>query len=143
MDRTRPLWRIGNRIEAFELRHFGVSLMSLLNRGDVMALETTGRTSGRPRFTPVGYWTEDGVYFVGGGAAGMATVPDWVRNLRANPAAFAWIRRTRIPVAAEELLGPDRDRAQEAATEIWPGVAEYSRKSGRVIPYFRIVPMRA
>lgn len=141
VDRTRPLWRIGNRIEAFQLRHLGFSPMSLINRGRLMVLETTGRRTGRRRFTPLGFWEDtDGAYVVGGGAAGMATVPDWVRNLRANPAAAVWIRRTRVAVVAEELTGTRRDRAQEEATKVWPAVAKYAAESGRVIPYFRLVP---
>jgi deazaflavin-dependent oxidoreductase (nitroreductase family) len=114
--------------------------MSLVNRGKVLALETVGRRSRRMRYTPVGYWQDDhGAYVIGGGAAGMATVPDWVKNLRATPNAAVWIRRCRMPVIARELTGDDRTRAQEHATTIWPGVPGYERKSGRVIPYFRLV----
>ncbi len=143
IDRTRPLWRIGNRIEAFELRHLGVSIMSLLNRGDVMALETIGRRSGKMRYTPVGYWRDDnGAFIVGGGAAGMATVPDWVLNLRHTPKAAVWVRRSRVPVVAHELTGEDRERARSDATKIWPGVPKYERKSGRTIPYFELTSDR-
>lgn len=114
--------------------------MSLLNAGSVMVLETVGRRTGRRRFAPVGYWRdEDGAFVVGGGAAGMATVPDWVRNLRANPGAAVWIRRSRIPVQALELTGTERDHARDEAAEIWRGVPRYEMKSGRVIPYFRLV----
>lgn len=106
-----------------------------------MVLETTGRRTGRTRCAPVGYWTDpDGAFLVGGGAAGMATVPDWVRNLRAQPAAAVWVRRSRTVVTAVELTGDERDQAQAAATRTWPGVPRYQRRSGRVIPYFRLVP---
>jgi len=115
--------------------------MSLFNRGDVLALETVGRRTGKRRFAPVAYWQDElGAFVVGGGAAGMATVPDWVRNLRRSPDAAVWIRRSRIPVVAHELAGDDRARARAEAIEIWPGVADYERKSGRVIPYFRLMP---
>ena len=113
--------------------------MSLLNRGNVMVLETIGRRTGKSRFVPVGYWQEGEAYIVGGGAAGMATVPDWVKNLRSDSRAAVWIRRSKTEVLARELVGDDRDRAQEKATEIWPGVSRYERKSGRVIPYFRLI----
>jgi deazaflavin-dependent oxidoreductase (nitroreductase family) len=143
VDRTRPLWRIGNRIEAFQLRRFGFSPMSLLNKGSVLLIETTGRRSGRPRFAPVGYWRDaDGAFVVGGGAAGQTRTPDWVANLRAEPKAAVWLRRTRIPAVADELRGDERDSAQKTATENWPGVARYERLSGRVIPFFRLVPAK-
>ena len=77
---------------------------------------------------------------MGGGAAGKTRLPDWVANLRAHDRAAVWVRRTRIPVMPHELEGADRDRAEHEASAIWPGVARYARSSGRVIPYFRLVP---
>jgi deazaflavin-dependent oxidoreductase (nitroreductase family) len=118
--------------------------MSMFNRVKVLLLENTGRRSGRRRFAPIGYWLDDeGSFVVGGGAAGMATVPDWVRNLRADPRSAVWIRRVRTAVVAEELLVEERDRAQRHAEVIWRGVSSYERKSGRVIPYFRLRPAAA
>ena len=141
VDRTQALWRVGNRIEAFQLRRLGASPMALLNRGELLVIETTGRRSGRRRFTPLGYWRDaQGAFLVGGGAAGKTRLPDWVANLRAGDRAAVWVRRTRIPVTPQELKGADRDRAQHQAAAIWPGVARYARLSGRVIPYFRLVP---
>src|SRR5437588_752216 len=56
VDRTQALWRVGNRIEAFQLRRLGASPMALLNRGELLVIETAGRRSGRPRVTPLGDW---------------------------------------------------------------------------------------
>lgn len=139
-DRTRPLWRIGNRLESLQLRRLGFSPMSVLNPGSVMVLETTGRRTLRRRFTPLGYWEDGGAFLIGGGAGGMTTVPDWVRNLRAEPRAAVWIRRSRTAVVARELLGDERDRAQEEAAKIWSGVPKYAARAQRVIPYFELVP---
>jgi deazaflavin-dependent oxidoreductase (nitroreductase family) len=139
VDRIQILWRIGNRIEALELRRLGTSPMAFFNAGKVLVLETTGRRSGRTRFTPVAYWEEaGGSYMIGGGAAGKTRTPDWVANLRADPVAAVWIRRARIPVVAKELTGEERERAQLHAIGIWRGVPKYARRSGRVIPYFRL-----
>ena len=141
IDRTRPLWRIGNRVEAVQLRRLGASPMSLINPGQVLLLETTGRRTAKRRYAPIGYWIDDDrAFVVGGGAAGMATDPDWVKNLRADPRCAVWVRRTRVPTVAHELEGADRDRAQQRATETWPAVPRYEARSGRVIPYFRLVP---
>jgi deazaflavin-dependent oxidoreductase (nitroreductase family) len=135
------LWRIGNRIEAFEQRHLGTSVMSLLNPGSVLVVETSGRRTGRRRWAPVAYWLEDtGAFVVGGGAAGMTVDPDWVRNLRARPDAAVWVRRRRVPVIARELTGEARDEAHRHAITIWRGVPKYERRSGRAVPYFRLVP---
>lgn len=142
VDRTQPLWRVGNRLESLQLRKLGVSPMALVNPGSVCVIETTGRRTGRRRFTPVGYWqSADGSFMVGGGAAGKSTTPDWVANLRTRHDAAVWVHRRRIPVAAHELAGQDRTAAQEHAARIWHGVGTYERRSGRVIPYFRLVPL--
>lgn len=63
---------------------------------------------------------------------------DWVANLRAQPRAWVWIRRRRIPVAAHELTGDEYERAREEALEHWPDAPKYETRSGRTIPYFRL-----
>jgi deazaflavin-dependent oxidoreductase (nitroreductase family) len=110
----------------------------------VLVIETTGRKTGLQRFTPVGYWRDDdGSHVVGGGAAGQTRTPDWVANLRSKPAAAIWINRTRIQVTAKELAGDERIEARTRAATIWRGVPRYERLSGRVIPYFRLLPRTA
>lgn len=52
VDRSRLLWRVANRIEAFQLRSFGISPMSLLKRRDVLVIEARGRKTGRQRSPP-------------------------------------------------------------------------------------------
>jgi deazaflavin-dependent oxidoreductase (nitroreductase family) len=137
-DRLRPVWRISNRLESAALRHFATSGIALLGRRAVLVLETTGRRTGRTRRTPVAYWRgDDGVLFIGGGAAGMSRV-DWVANLRTQPAAAVWIDRHRRPVIATELTGDAADQARRHAVSRWPEVARYERSSGRPVPFFRL-----
>ncbi len=139
VDRVRPLLRILNKIEVSLLRSIGHSPLSLVNRGDVLVLEATGRRSGRQRSVAVGYsLTPEGAIVIGGGAAGMTTDPDWVKNLRADPRAAVWIRRSRASVTAHELTGA-RASAQAHAETIWKMIPTYQRRSGRVIPHFRLV----
>ena len=139
-DRTRPLWRLGNRWEVAQLRRLGTSGMTLLRRTPVLVIESTGRKTGRRRATPVAYWKgADGAFFVGGGAGGMSRV-DWVANLRADSQATVIVKRTRTAVRAEELTGDDYERARTHAISLWPGVPKYERRSGRRVPYFRLSP---
>jgi len=115
--------------------------MTVLRRTKILVIETTGRRTGRHRSTPVAYWIgDDGYHYVGGGAAGMTTIPDWVANLRANPAAAVIVKRRRVPVHAEELDADAYDRARAHAVELWPVVPKYERMSGRRVPYFRLCP---
>lgn len=139
-DRCRPLWRISNRLESAALRYLGTSGIGMIGRRTILALETTGRRTGRTRRTPVAYWRgHDGALFIGGGAGGMSRV-DWVANLRANTAAAVWIGRRRIPVTGTELSGDAYERTRRHALSKWPDAALYERMSGRPIPYFRLDP---
>jgi deazaflavin-dependent oxidoreductase (nitroreductase family) len=140
-DRTRPLWRIGNRWEVAQLRRLGTSGMTVLRRSPVLVIESTGRKTGRLRAAPLAYWSDaDGAFFVGGGAAGMTCVPDWVANLRADPQATVIVRRKRISVRAEELAGQAYHEARAQAISFWPSVPKYEHRSGRHVPYFRLSP---
>jgi len=139
VDRTRPLWRLGNRWEVMLLRRFGTSGMSVLRRGSVLVIETTGRKTGRRRAAPVAYWQDGDAFYIGGGAAGMTRV-DWVANLRADPNAVIVVRRKRIDVVVEALTGADYDAARQHALTLWPSVPRYEQLSGRNVPYFRLTP---
>lgn len=124
------------------LRRFGVSGMGLLRRTSLLVLETSGRRTGRRRAVPVAYWRDDGVFYVGGGAAGMTRV-DWVANVRANATASIVVRRQRIAVRVDELTGAGYDAARRHALTVWPDVPRYERLSGRRVPYFRLTPIGA
>jgi deazaflavin-dependent oxidoreductase (nitroreductase family) len=76
--------------------------------GKVVLLETTGRLSGLPRRTAVGFVAEpDGSLLVAAGSGDA----DWAANLRASPACQGTIGDERRPYTAEEIDGPDRSRA--------------------------------
>lgn len=80
--------------------------------GRVAMLETTGRRSGQPRRTPVGYVRNaDGTVWLGAGRAEA----QWPRNLLANP-------RCRVRIGSEELvcdaLPLDGDRRTRAVAAI-------------------------
>jgi len=76
--------------------------------GRVVLLETTGRRSGLPRRTAVGFLREpDGSLLV------AATEPHagWAENLLADPACHGTIGEERQAFRAEEIAGADRARA--------------------------------
>ena len=113
-----------------------------MRRTPVLVLETRGRRSGRRHRVGLAYWQVDGVYFVGGGAAGMSRV-DWVANLRNEPSAVVWVKRRRLPVRGRELAGDEYDAARAEAFRRWPDAPKYEAKSGRTVPYFALEPLTA
>lgn len=86
------MYRLGNRLIALLLR-LGVPL------GAMALLTVAGRTSGRPRSTPIA------VVAHGDGWRLLSTygIGDWVRNLRSAGAATLTFRGACIPVLATEL----------------------------------------
>lgn len=54
---------------------------------NLLLLTSTGAKSGQQRLAPLAYFTIDGKMIIIGSKAGADTNPDWVHNLRANPAA--------------------------------------------------------
>jgi deazaflavin-dependent oxidoreductase (nitroreductase family) len=140
-DRLRPLRRIVGPIEAAELRRFGRSGLSVAIRVPVLLLETTGRRSGKVRSTPLAYRRlADGSLVVVGGAGGQVATPDWVHNLRADPAVTTVIGRRRQPAVAVELAGEDRAAAWSELVDAWPKIAGYEARAGHEVPVVRLDP---
>lgn len=84
--------------------------------GRIMVLTTIGRTSGRPRRTPLNYAIVDGEVYC---TAGFGSISDWYRNMRANPEVEIWLPNgwwaglaqevtdtaARVPLLREVLIG--------------------------------------
>lgn len=98
-----------------------LDLGSWINRwpavgGRIMVLTTIGRTSGRPRRTPLNYAIVDGELYC---TAGFGSISDWYRNIRANPEVEIWLpdgwwaglaqeitdTTARLPLLREVLIG--------------------------------------
>ena len=76
--------------------------------GKVVLLEVTGRVTGRPIRTAVGFVEEaDGSLLVASGSAQAS----WAANLLADPACHGTIGDARRAYRAEEIEGPERARA--------------------------------
>jgi deazaflavin-dependent oxidoreductase (nitroreductase family) len=79
--------------------------------GRMAMIEVTGRKSGRPFRTPVGYVRhDDGSVWLGAGRAES----QWPRNLLATPACRVRIGRDERAYLAVELTGEERARAVDA-----------------------------
>ena len=140
----RWLRRLLQAVEVAQVRWLGASALSAAFRTPVLVLHTTGRRSGRSRTTVLAVHEEpDGSLLVVGGAGGQVRTPDWVANLRADPAVEVTYRRRRRPVVAEELAGAARDEAWRRLVTIWPRIERYQRRAGRRVPIVRLVPVRA
>ena len=100
----------------------------------LLLLHTTGARSGQPRVSPVMYLPDGNRYVVFASKAGADTNPDWYHNLRAHPEARIEVGNQTLDVAASEIRGADRDTLYARQAERYPGLADYQRKTTRVIP---------
>lgn len=139
-DRMRILRRVTRPVEAAQVRVFGRSLLSVVFGTRVLLLHTVGRRSGVERTTPLAFHIDaDGSLLVVGGAGGQVRVPDWVANLRANPAAAVTMDRHRFDVRAEELCGRERAAVCRSLVLVWPQIETYERRAGRDVPVYRLI----
>jgi deazaflavin-dependent oxidoreductase (nitroreductase family) len=117
----------GQKLDATILRRSGHSPYAYLYGRDMdqrgwryrapLALTTIGRRSGRFHTVGLAYYDEGDGWVVVGSAGGSEVEPHWVRNIRANPAAWVHLHRHTTPVLAHVLEG-------EAKRPLWDGITE-------------------
>jgi deazaflavin-dependent oxidoreductase (nitroreductase family) len=100
----RRFFRLLNRYIMVPMFRLGFGpFMGTPFTGYIMVLKTTGRKSGKVRYTPVNYAILDGhVYCL----AGFGQVAHWYRNLRAQPRIEVILPNGPILGVAEEVTDP-------------------------------------
>lgn len=105
----------------------------------LLLLTTTGRVTGVPRTTPVGYAEHAGALLVS--SAGSAATPAWLANLRATPQATVQVGDRLVPVVADEPA--DRSALWDAMVAARP-IYRWARGSSRQPPpVVRLIPSPA
>ncbi|ADI04660.1 hypothetical protein SBI_01539 [Streptomyces bingchenggensis BCW-1] len=109
---------------------------------NALVLTTTGRKSGEPRESPVGWFPgQDGSWIIVASAAGAAKNPAWYYNLSAHPdKAQVQIGSRKVDVVAEQLHGEERIGAWRQITTAAPRFAQYQVKTDRELPIIRLIP---
>ncbi|MDH3944506.1 MAG: nitroreductase family deazaflavin-dependent oxidoreductase [Anaerolineae bacterium] len=72
--------------------------------GYIMVLKTTGRKTGKTRFTPTNYTIRDGIVYW---AAGFGARTHWLLNIQANPQVEILLPGRSISGAAEVVADPE------------------------------------
>ncbi|WP_041998340.1 MULTISPECIES: nitroreductase family deazaflavin-dependent oxidoreductase [unclassified Streptomyces] len=106
----------------------------------LLLLHTVGARSGAPRVNPMMYLAGEGRYFVFASKAGSDHNPDWYHNLIAHPDVRVEIKDETLDVRAVELRGEERDTVYAEQAGLYPGFADYQRKTERIIPVVALVP---
>ncbi|MDG6926366.1 MAG: nitroreductase family deazaflavin-dependent oxidoreductase [Nitrososphaerota archaeon] len=100
----------------------------------LLLLHTKGKRSGKTHVVPIMYLKDGDRYLVFGSKAGADTHPDWFHNLKTHPDVTVEIGDETVPMHAEEIKGHERDALYRRQATLYPGFAEYERKTKRVIP---------
>jgi len=107
----------------------------------LLLLHTIGARSNQPRINPVMYLQDGDRYVVFASKAGADTNPDWYHNLKTHPNIQIEVGDATIDVYAEEILGHERNVLFERQATLYPGFADYQRKTNRVIPVVALTKM--
>jgi deazaflavin-dependent oxidoreductase (nitroreductase family) len=121
-----------------EFRTNGGKVGGPFEGGNMVLLTTKGAKTGQPRLVPLAYIPVDGRIIIVGSLAGAPVDPQWVRNLRANPAASIEVGTEAYEAVARELPRAERDALWPTVTGVAPVFADYQSKTDRVIPLFEL-----
>ena len=146
---SRPRWLATRvtRFHGFLLRRTRGRLagrnLFFAPRQRVLALTTTGRKSGRPRTTALGY-LRDGDYFaVVASNSGLDRAPAWWANLQANPEAEVDAAGKRVRVRGREATPEEHERLWPRFLDQFPGFNGYQQFTTRKIPIVLLEPLAA
>jgi deazaflavin-dependent oxidoreductase (nitroreductase family) len=112
--------------------------ISMGNRPLVL-LTTVGRTTGRPRTTPMMYVRDGDRIFVVASNAGAPADPQWYRNLLVDPSVTVELPGEEFEAGATPLAGADYDRTWAMIKERHPFFAEHDERAGRRIPVVELI----
>jgi deazaflavin-dependent oxidoreductase (nitroreductase family) len=123
-----------------EFRANGGKVGGPFDGAPLLLLHTTGAKSGRERVNPVMYQEVGSSYAVFASKAGAPTSPDWYHNLLAHPDVSAEIGTETKPLLAREASDDERDRIWSRQKSLYPGFADYERRTSRRIPVVILEP---
>ena len=145
LTRFRRAQPMVGRIHAVILRLSGgrIRRSRILAGGQpVLALTTTGRSSGAPRTTVVAYLRHAEAYAVGALNLGSDRDPAWCLNLRSNPHASIAVDGETREVLAREATGPEAEALWRGFIERLPATANSRALARREVPMFVLDPVR-
>ena len=100
----------------------------------LLLLHSVGAKSGQTRVSPMMYLPDGDRFLVFASKAGAPDNPDWYHNLKANPDATIEVGDDTLDVRAAELPRAERDEKYAEQAALFPGFADYEKKTDRVIP---------
>ena len=127
-------WREATRILTAEIREHGHPITGWFAGGQVLLLTTIGAKSGIARTVPLAYTRDGDRYVMTASKGGAPTHPGWYHNLVADPTATIEVDREKFRARSSVADGAERQRLWDQHVALHTGIAEYPKKTTRVIP---------
>ena len=134
------LWRGLSKSHIGIYKATGGRLGSSLGGVPFLLLHHRGRKSGMLRTTPLVYGRMGDTLVLVASKGGATKNPIWYLNLVANPDVEVDVGRERRTVRARVAEGEERQRAWDAALEVWAGYDGYQAQTDRRIPVILLEP---
>lgn len=100
----------------------------------ILLLTTTGRHTGRPHTTPVGFIDADGRLAIAAASGGSDEHPDWYRNIQHDHRVSVEVPGATIPSVALIADGAERAGLLRELIETLPGMSDHVAATSRDIP---------
>jgi deazaflavin-dependent oxidoreductase (nitroreductase family) len=110
--------------------------------GAVLLLTVTGRRSGQPRTTPVAYFDIGDKRVLAATNMGRDGLPEWFRNLRAEPRVMVQVRSDTTDATARIAEGDEREKLWSEIEANSPLYARFQRRSPQPIPVVVLEPRK-
>lgn len=108
----------------------------------LLLLHTTGAKSGKQRINPVAYVRDGEKYVVIASKGGAPTNPDWYYNILAHPRLTIEVGKETLDVEAKVTEEPERTRLYNKMAHMMDSFNDYRLKTDRVIPVFKLTPVK-
>jgi F420H(2)-dependent quinone reductase len=109
----------------------------------VLLLTTTGRKTGQPRTTPLGYFKQDGNFVLIASNGGADRNPAWFYNLKSNPQVTIQIGNRQMAAHAEQVNTEKRTQLWTELIKMAPTYERYTQRTKREIPMVIVQPVSA
>ena len=100
----------------------------------VLLLTTKGARTGMTRVHPMMYLPDGDRLLVFASKGGSPTHPDWYHNLVANPDVSVEVGTDTYSARATVLTGDERNEKYAQQAALYPGFADYEKRTTRTIP---------
>lgn len=108
--------------------------------GPMLLMEVRGRKSGLTRSVTLLYYEEDGVYYVVASNGGRPEHPEWLSNVRQNPAVTLQVGAQRFEAVARVVPSTDDPQRWSELVRHYGGWGAYQKLTDRTICFVELVP---